>query len=279
MLQSALFRRFASIAVACVASAAAPAAAQTGDVLVAPTRLVINGAGSSQVILSNIGANQATYRISLELRRMNANGEIAEVAEAQANEREKAALAMVTYAPRRITLQPNQPQSVRVSIRPPANLPDGEYRVHMSFRAIPEAAPVAPAAADAPKPTGVSIRLQPIYGITIPVIVRKGQLDGGATLANPRLVTEGKATLLKLDMTRTGLRSVFGEIRAFAPGTREPVFVTRGIAIYPELTARSVSLPVLPEQLARMKGPLRIEYREPAELGGKVIATVDANFR
>lgn len=41
-----------------------------GDLLVAPTRIVINGGGGAEVVLSNIGAETATYRIGLELRRM-----------------------------------------------------------------------------------------------------------------------------------------------------------------------------------------------------------------
>ncbi len=167
----ALLRRLAPLAAALSATFAVSAQAQ-GDLLVAPTRLVVSGGGSTQVVLSNIGSAPATYRITLEMRRMNTNGEVVDVPEAETNAREKLSLGLVTYAPRRITLQPNQPQSVRVSVRPPADLPDGEYRVHMSFRAIPAATPVTPA--DAAAATGVSIRLTPIYGITIPVIYRKG---------------------------------------------------------------------------------------------------------
>ena len=278
MSKLAVFQQFASLTAALAAFALSVPAGAQGDVLVAPTRLVISGAGNGQVVLSNIGSAAATYRISLEIRRMTAAGEIVDISEAETNEREKVALGMVTYAPRRITLQPNQPQSVRVNVRPPADLADGEYRVHMSFRAIPQAAPVVPVA-EGDKPAGLSIRLTPIYGITIPVIMRKGQIEGGATLANPRLVTEGRTSTLKLDMTRTGLRSVYGEIRVNAPGVKDPVFLTRGIAIYPEVTARALNLPVSPQQAALLKGPLRIEYREPPELGGKVIASADANFR
>ena len=46
-----------------------PAAAQ-GDLLVAPTRVIMDGRGTANVILSNIGTEEATYRISAELRRM-----------------------------------------------------------------------------------------------------------------------------------------------------------------------------------------------------------------
>ncbi len=244
----------------------APAAAQ-GDLLVAPTRVVIAGGGGAEVVLSNIGSAPATYRIALELRRMGENGDFQDVAEAAANPAEQAALAMVRYAPRRITLLPGQPQAVRISVRPPEGLPDGEYRVHMSFRAIPPALPAEAEASDG----GVSIRLVPVYGITIPVIVRKGQLDAAATLANPRIVTGPQGAYLELDMTRSGSRSTYGElIGKSARG--EVIFDLKGIAIYPEVTRRAARVPLSAEQAAKLKGPVRLEYRELPENGGKLIA-------
>ena len=53
------------------------------------------------------------------------------------NGKEQAAQEMILYAPRRVTLPPNQPQAIRLSARAPEGLADGEYRVHLLFRAIP----------------------------------------------------------------------------------------------------------------------------------------------
>lgn len=280
-----MFQYFASlrlirpIAVLAAACAAVPAVAQ-GDLLVAPTRVVMSASGS-QVVLSNIGEKPATYRITLELRRMTPNGDTVDVPESDATPQERAALDMVRYAPRRITLQPNQPQAVRISARPPEGLVDGEYRVHMSFRAIPDVTPVAAPeqGGEAPSAQGLSIRLTPVYGITIPVIVRKGQLEGGATLANPRVEHTGTTSQLHLDLGRIGARSIYGEVRVIAPGRRDPIMLVRGIAIYPEVSARKLVLPVATEQLPLLRGPVRIEYREPAEAGGALIAALDANLR
>lgn len=253
-----------------------PATAQ-GDLLIAPTRIVINGGGSTEVILNNIGATPATYRISLELRRMGEDGGLEDIAADQANEREAAALAMIRYAPRRVTLPPNQPQSIRISARPPAELPDGEYRVHMSFRAIPEAQTVE-TQPDSAQATGLTIRLTPIYGLTIPLIVRKGQLTVGATISNPGVERTAEGAFLTLDMARTGNRSIYGEIRIMAPGVREPVFLTRGIAIYPERDTRSLRLPLSPEQAGLLRGRMTVEYRETPENGGQLISSAEANF-
>ena len=256
--------------------AAVPVRAQ-GDLLVAPTRVVMNGGGSAEVVLSNIGSAPATYRITVELRRMDGAGDFSDVAEESANAVERAALDMIRYAPRRITLLPGQPQAVRISARPAPDLPDGEYRVHMGFRAIPAAMTPEEAAKEAAA-GGLSIRLTPVYGITIPVFVRKGRLEGGAALANPRLVKDGEHTFVELDMSRSGQRSVFGMIEG-KTARGEQVFQLRGIAVYPEVTQRKVRVPVTPEQQAKLTGPVRIEYRELPENGGQLIAEVTSAIR
>src|SRR5690606_25604342 len=100
-------------AVAAAALVAAPvlplqlAAAGVGDLLVAPTRLVLNGGRSAEVILNNIGEEPATYRISAEFRRMNPDGTLEEVAEP--TQTENAARDMLIFAPRRVTLAPREP--------------------------------------------------------------------------------------------------------------------------------------------------------------------------
>ena len=270
---SMLFRRSLAGVALVIAAIAAPAQAQ-GDLLVAPTRIIINNGGGAEVVLSNIGTEPATYRISAELRRMGEAGDFAEVPATEANPAEQAALAMITFAPRRITLLPGQPQAVRISIRPPAGLPDGEYRVHLNFRAVPPA--LKPEAAGADAAAGVSIKLIPVYGITIPVFLRRGRLEGTATLSAPHLVKTEGGSFIELDMNRAGQRSVYGTL--IGKNARGDVlFELRGIAIYAEVTHRKAQIPLSAEQLALIKGPIKIEYRELPENGGALIAEVTAN--
>ncbi len=252
-----------------------PALAQ-GDLLVAPTRVIINGGGNAEVVLSNIGSQAATYRIGVELRRMEPDGDFADVTEAEASATEKAALEMLRYAPKRITLLPGQPQAIRLSARPALELPDGEYRVHMSFRAVPPA--LSPEAAQEQATAGqLAIRLTPVYGITIPVFIRKGRLEAGATIANPRLGGNATSKWLELDMRRTGQRSVYGEI--LGKRGSEQIFLIKGVAIYPEVQGRSVRIPLNVEQIAKLSGPIRIEYRELPENGGQLIAEITSVVR
>src|SRR5580765_7063700 len=69
-----------SILAACLAAAPlAGAQAGVGDLLVAPTRIVLDGRKGAEIILNNIGSEPATYRVSIEFRRMTEAGELVDV--------------------------------------------------------------------------------------------------------------------------------------------------------------------------------------------------------
>ena len=250
----------------------APSYAQ-GDLLVAPTRVILDGSRGTEVILSNIGSEEATYRIGLELRRMLANGRLEPVERTDANSGEEAALGMIRYAPRRITLPPGQPQAVRLAARPGADLPDGEYRVHMSFKAIPRPREVTEQA-DAPE--GVSIQLIPIYGVTIPIIVRHGRVEAQVALTQPSIIQGEDGPELALSINRAGDSSTYGVLQVTKPGREDPLLNLRGVAVYPEVNERQVRVRLTPEQAASFRGQVRIEYREMPDAGGGLIAAIDS---
>ena len=266
--------RLALIATALV-SAAVPAKAGVGDLLVAPTRIVLDGRRGTEVILNNIGDDVATYRISVELRRMTPDGRLVDVA--APNSAEQAAQAMILYAPRRVTLPPNQPQAIRLSARAPQGLADGEYRVHLLFRAIPAPRAIAPATDQ--KVEGVAFQLTPIYGVTIPVIVRLGNLEAKAGLANIRKVINDGKPAIALDISRVGDRSTFGEVRVLKAGVTAPIALVRGVAVYTELGQRSVMIPIDPAHLADASGAVTVQYIEPTDSGPVTIAETTAILR
>ena len=253
---------------------AAPSAkAGVGDLLVAPTRVVLDGRRGAEVILNNIGDDVATYRVTAELRRMTPEGDLVDVTDPNAGE--KAAREMLLYAPRRITLPPNQPQAIRLSARAPEGLPDGEYRVHMLFRAIP---PPRPQVA-AEKVEGVAFQLRPIYGVTIPVIIRLGHLEARAAIANVRKVTADGKPAIALDISRKGDRSTFGAVKIFKAGVADPIAMVNGIAVYTEVGQRSVTIPIDPAQLANANGQVTVQYVEPTDTGPVTLAETSAVLR
>jgi hypothetical protein len=269
-------------AVAALALLAAPtlppstaANAGVGDLLVAPTRIVLDGRKGAEIILNNIGEEPATYRISVEFRRMLADGTLEDVVELA--DADKAARDMIVYNPRRVTLAPNQPQSIRISARPPKGLPDGEYRVHMLFRAVPPPTPVTDQAAQQAK--GVSFKLIPIYGVTIPVIVRLGNLAVQAAISDVRVERrEGKPTIA-LQLSRSGSRSTFGDIRILKSGVKDPIAIQRAVAVYTDVTRRAVSIPVADSFKGQLAGPVTVQYVETFADGSKTLAETKAVLR
>jgi len=262
-------KAFGLFTAAALGTAASPACA-AGDLLVAPTRVILDGSRGTEVVLNNIGSQPATYRISLEIKRMTAEGGLDEIAEENVTAAERSALEMIAFSPRRVTLPPNQPQVVRVGVRLPEGTPPGEYRAHMLFRAVPDAAAAVSTEAK-PASAGVSIALTPIYGITIPVIVRVGDLGAEASIGEAWVSETQDGPAFNFDLSRTGNRSIYGDIEVTRPGVAELLLVVRGIAVYPEVGARKVSLRVPGELAAKLKGPVRIRYTEDREIGGGTI--------
>ncbi|MDQ3246069.1 MAG: molecular chaperone [Pseudomonadota bacterium] len=252
-----------------------PAQAGIGDLLVAPTRLVLDGRKGAEVILNNIGDEPATYRVSVEFRRMTPDGGLVDVEQPTAED--EAARDMIVYAPRRVTLAPHQPQSIRISARPPAGIRDGEYRVHLLFRAIPPSNPVVAPSGEAPK--GVSFALIPIYGVTIPVIVRLGQLEAKAGIANVQLERQDGKPAITLDLSRSGARSTFGEVRVLKAGVKDPIAVQRAVAVYKEVTTRKVTVPISDEFVGPVSGPVTVQYVETYDDGSRTVAETQAVLR
>ena len=269
-----LLRR-AALAAFCVPLIfSAPAArAGIGDLLVAPTRVILNGGRGTEIILTNIGEDVATYRVSVELRRMSSSGMLDDVA--SPSEAEKLAQSMITYAPRRVTLTPRQPQTIRISARAPKGLADGEYRVHLLFRAVPPPQPPRPEK----QVKGIAFSLTPIYGVTIPVIVRMGNLEAQAAISNVRLTSEQGKPAVTLDLSRSGSRSTFGEIRVMKAGIKDPVAVQRGVAVYTEVGTRSVTVPVDEKYASQASGPVTVQYVETFDDGTDVLAETQAVLR
>jgi P pilus assembly chaperone PapD len=255
--------------------AATPARAGIGDLLVAPTRIVLDGRKGAEVILNNIGEDTAVYRVSIEFRRMTEDGGLVDVNEPTAED--KTAADMIVYAPRRVTLAPHQPQAIRIAARPPQGLPDGEYRIHLLFRAVPPPTPVAPANAEPVK--GLRFQLTPVYGVTIPVIVRLGNLQATAGIANVHLETKNGRPAVALDLSRTGQRSTFGEIRVLRPGVKAPIALQKAVAVYREIGVRHISIPIDEAYQGAVSGPVTVQYVETFEDGSHVIAETQAVLR
>lgn len=142
----------------------------------------------------------------------------------------------------------------------------------MSFKAIPKPREVTD---NSESSEGVSIQLIPIYGVTIPIIVRHGRVQAQVALSEPALIQGEDGPELALSINRSGDSSTYGVLQVTKPGFDDPLIMLRGVVVYPEVGERQVRVRLTPEQAALLRGQVRIEYREMPEAGGGLIAAID----
>jgi len=272
---SALWRT----ATAAIAAAAllVPSVAHA-DLMLYPTRVVMSGnQRSAQVEIINRGTGPETYRINVVNRRMSETGEIVEAAEAQPGE--QFANAMLVYTPRQVTLAPGESQTVRVSLRKPAGLTDGEYRSHLQFDRVADATGAADLESAAKPEAGqVAIVLQALIGASIPVIIRHGQTNATVSLNDAKLVpASGDAKpLLAFTFNRQGNQSVYGDILAmYTPSGGKAVEIGKvnGVAVYVPNATRTARIPLtMPEGVMLKGGSIKLTFSERPDAGGKLLA-------
>lgn len=250
-----------------LSSSHANAAAQ---LMVSPTRIVFEGSErTDQVNLINNGTDTGRFRISFVRRKMLESGQIEAIEEGEPGMYSD---DMVRFAPRQVTLQPGQSQTVRLMLRKKGGLEDGEYRSHLMFQSLPD-----PAASDIEELTssdakGVTVQLIPVVGITIPVIVKQGQLDSTVSLSDFEIkqsnTVKGESSL-SMKINRTGNESAYGDIRVyFTPKGGAPLQIgqVNGVAVYTPLDKRSIEIKLdYPKGYSVENGELHVTYLKPGQ--------------
>jgi P pilus assembly chaperone PapD len=247
------------------------------QLMVIPKRIVFSkNMRSAQVTIINSGDATGTFRISLNNKRMSLGGRLEDVKSAGVGE--LFADKIIRFSPRQVVLEPGKSQIVRLGLRKPSGLEDGEYRSHMLFQAIP--LDVGKDIKESVKTSsGVTIKLTAIVGISIPIIVRHGKTEAEVSIVSAKFVLrqekEDQPHIL-LEFERSGNRSVYGDLLAefiTKDGDRKIIAQVGGIAVYTPGTNRRFRLPIIvPPDLELRDGNIQVFYRSPMEQGGKVMA-------
>ena len=234
------------------------------DLMVYPTRVVMTDRErTAQVDIINTSQMNASYKISLVRKRMTDTGGFEDVVTPEPAE--KFTDEMVKFSPRQVTLLPGAGQTIRMMFKMPGTLEEGEYRSHLVFTKM--AAGISDLSEkDAADPGTVSMRVKANIGVSIPVIARHGKLEAQAAIdpLSVKLTTvEPKQQLVGLTLTRSGTRSVYGDIVVYR-GT-EKVAVGNGLAIYTPNLKRKIGVPVLENILLKPGENIRVVFTERDE--------------
>ncbi|MEZ5082317.1 MAG: Fn3-like domain-containing protein [Bacteroidales bacterium] len=206
-----------------------------GNLLVTPRRVVFEGKKKSiDLNLANTGQDTATYAISMVQIRMNEDGSFGETI-TEPDPGQNFADKNIRYFPRSVTLPPNEAQVVKVQLSKANELEPGEYRSHFYFRSIPKVVALGEEEAEVDT-TSISVRLVPVFGITIPAIIRIGQSNTKVTISDLTLeIKEDSTPTLSLNFNREGNFSVYGDLTVdyvASNGTVTRVGMANGIAVY-----------------------------------------------
>jgi len=243
--------------------------AAQGDLLITPKRLVFEGAVRSiDLNLANTGTDTATYAVSVVQIRMTEDGGFETITEPDPGQ--MFADPFLRFFPRSVTLGPNETQVVKVQVTRANELTTGEYRSHFYFRAVPKAKPLGEVT-QAVDTNVIVVQLTPVYGITIPAIIRSGQLSAKVTLSDLSLAVDGDGNRsVKLVFNRTGNMSIYGDIAIdhISPqGAITRVGIANGVAVYTPNTTRRFQINLFDVQGLNLgSGKLRVTYSAPSDV-------------
>jgi hypothetical protein len=206
-----------------------------GNLLVTPRRVVFEGnTRSFDLNLANTGQDSATYAISMVQIRMNEDGSFETITDPDPGQ--NFADKNIRFFPRSVTLPPNEAQVVKVQLLRANDLKPGEYRSHFYFRSIPKVVALGEEDETEIDTTSISVRLVPVFGITIPAIIRVGSSNTEVTLSDLAIeINDGSNPKLGLKFNRTGNFSVYGDLavdHVSSDGTITRVGIANGIAVY-----------------------------------------------
>ena len=233
-----------------------------GDLLVTPTRVVFEGNKQKEKIyLVNIGKDSATFSVSFLQYRQTEDGGYTIIE--KPDSAQMFADPYLRIYPRTVTLAPGETQTVMLYSRRKTDMPSGECRSHLYFRSEKDYTLLGNKSNDSLKT--VSVQLIPIYGVSIPVIIRTGNSNVSTSLSGLKLSNVDDAIHnLSLAINRTGNISVNGNLIVdYIPVKGKPVEIGRinSVAVYTNIQRRYISIKLnKTPDVSLTSGKLKVRY-------------------
>jgi hypothetical protein len=247
-----------------------------GKLLIDPSRVVFEKKQIKKVItLMNTGDQTATYTVSFVQRRMNNDGTFTAITEPDSLSR--FADPFLRIYPRQVTLLAGEGQLVMLQRRRNANMESGEYRSHLYFRDEKKTKPLGNNEFK-DSLNSFSVKITPIFGISIPIIIRSGEVNVSATLSDLKIpnLQEPK---ISFTLNRKGNISLYGDfVVEYFPVKGKPFVVgaRNGLAIYTNINKRYISIKLdKTSKFNLSEGFIRISYKSRTANGKEVYASED----
>lgn len=230
------------------------------SLLITPTRIDFeNRDRAARVSLVNTSLTTKTYKIFWREQKQTEDGRYEPLTEADKDF--PSASSMIRYSPRQVTLKPNERQHIRLALRKPKSLEDGEYRSHLVFEAQPDRE-----SEEQEKQNAAGVKIYINLAFAIPVIVRQGDLAVETQLNKVALLTKKidntVHTGANIEINNLGSSSMVGSLKVFwqtaGSSSEKQIGILNNVALYPEISKRIIPIGFTDHQAGN--GVIRIEY-------------------
>ncbi|MFK7840158.1 MAG: molecular chaperone [Bdellovibrionales bacterium] len=246
-----------------------PVQSAFAQLLITPLQVVMEERQrSTTIVLVNTGDRSNTYRLKWEqFVQVDELGGYAPIEEKDKygvvlSENYRNLKDFAVFTPRQITLAPNEKQTMRVAVRRPADLPDGEYKSHLKFQVLPDNSDGG-VRQDNSLEDKVRFGARVNASFSIPVVYRVGEYDVNVEIQQPEFsVNEKSGTLnIKVPVKRSGMHGVIGLIEAYyrpKDGNEVLIGSVSNSNLFPELNVRNITVPT--SQFGFNPGNLRLVF-------------------
>ncbi|MBI9113311.1 hypothetical protein [Maridesulfovibrio ferrireducens] len=250
----------------------ASSAFAVGGIMIEPMRVELkNNQRYAVVTVFNQSIKEpVTYNISTLPMRMKEDGSL--YIPKKMTKRELLAQSMVKFSPRTAIIDPGGKQVVRIVIRKPPNLPEGEYYTYM--RVGPVTNPNKKAENHSPSDLnidkgGVIIDLK--VGMRIPVMIYQGTPKVVTTIDDLKIIKGQDEDSLQLKLKCKGNRSSYVGVSIYTMvnGEKKIIASKPRIVTYLPQTTRIVVLPKLDKSFQR--GSVTVELTNYNDRDKKII--------
>lgn len=211
---TSLLSAFAVIGALFAATGVAFAQMESSVLFVAPHRVIMDPSEKVEVInVANKSEQTHRYDLTLIDQVMNERGMTM-----RQDSFDYSAKRMIRFVPKRFTLKPGERQVVRVMVKRPEGLADGDYHSHLLFREVPLSVQDKQALKDEraaqEKEKSVTFEIRALYGVAVPIIVQQGKVESGMSMGDARFVPgdDKSQAALEVDFERTGNAEAAGQV-------------------------------------------------------------------
>lgn len=187
-----------------------PVTAGAQAILVAPQGVVLSNrdrSGSVELYNPSERASEITIRAVYGHPTTTAEGDLTLAIVETPSAGEPSAAGFIDAFPRRLVLQPNQRQTVRLLARPPVGLAEGEYWARLIISAKDAEVPATTAADSTSVSVGLTLEVRTIIAVNY----RNGAQQTGIQLGALTATAQADSLVVRAPMQRTGTAAWIGQ--------------------------------------------------------------------